>query len=944
MNNPLHSSGVKHLRETVKSLLVSEQAKPPLFFQDVFEEELKVIEGLRQRVSGDRESFPGATSFERAHNAQLLGLSFSGGGIRSATFNLGVLQTLAKMKMLHCFDYISTVSGGGYIGSWLAAWISRAGGVKQVENCLDPDLPPDEPQVRPIGFLREYSNYLTPSLGLLGVDTWTMIAIWMRNCFLNLLILTISGAAVLILPLLLFNLYDHLVFKVSVQGLKAATLLLFLLSSLFIALNLRWFAKLRSDAAKKPNTAFYTQPRWIRRLIVVPTFASGFCLSALVLRLWEDLTFVEALSVGAIFFLFLMLIQVLAGFYACFQSNLEHDASRLRRLRSNLRSLVLFLLYPAIAIGVGVGSLWMIVSVRMSGQLKTESLEWIAMSWGTLILLGLLALVETIHVGLMGKNLPDDRREWWGRVTAWCFIYSIGFAAIVGLSVWGPDIMRFLTFTATRKSGFMLTWLGTTVAGIVAGKSPLSSGVPTSGSNISGTILRFFLKVAPFVFILGLFLILSQAVSSILIALTDAPIGESLTQLTYVARSSALSIPTTLLAFLICASVAMCFSLTVDINEFSMHHFYKNRLVRCYLGASRSETRCPNAATGFDSGDDKLLATFLPYPNPDCPADKDPIYDGPMPIINATLNLVHGDNLAWQQRKGASFFWTPLYSGFEIPKTERQSATADKEITRQSFRQTANYGYPNGGIHIGTAAAISGAAANPNMGFHSSPAAAFLMTVFDVRLGWWLGNPKSNATWQKSGPTFGLGYLIKELLGLTNERGGFVNLSDGGHFENLGIYELVRRRCRFIVACDAEEDHDLGFGGLGNAIRKCREDFGVKIEIDVGQIRSSADTKLSKSHCVVGKIKYPDRPGVDGILVYLKSSLTGDEPEDVGEFKFHHPEFPHDSTANQWFTESQFESYRQLGCHVAEKTFEPAWTSQFASPAQNKIGFFFDAL
>lgn len=145
------------------------------------------------------------------------------------------------------------------------------------------------------------------------------------------------------------------------------------------------------------------------------------------------------------------------------------------------------------------------------------------------------------------------------------------------------------------------------------------------------------------------------------------------------------------------------------------------------------------------------------------------------------------------------------------------------------------------------------------------------------------GQSKSNATWQKSGPTFGLGYLIKELLGLTNERGGFVNLSDGGHFENLGIYELVRRRCRFIVACDAEEDHDLGFGGLGNAIRKCREDFGMKIEIDVGQIRSSADTKLSKSHCVVGKIKYPDRPGVDGIHVYLKSSLTGDEPEDVGK-------------------------------------------------------------
>jgi len=90
---------------------------------------------------------------------------------------------------------------------------------------------------------------------------------------------------------------------------------------------------------------------------------------------------------------------------------------------------------------------------------------------------------------------------------------------------------------------------------------------------------------------------------------------------------------------------------------------------------------------------------------------------------------------------------------------------------------------------------------------------------------------------------------------------------------------------------------------------------------------------------VVGKIKYLDPPGTDGILVYLKSSLTGDEPEDVLEYKVHHPEFPHESTADQWFTESQFESYRQLGYHVAEKAFEPAWESQ-SDLAQNKSEFF----
>jgi hypothetical protein len=937
MNNPLNSPGANQLKATIKSLLRPTRAKKPLAFKDVLNRELDVVEQIRARRYSQRKNITGKTSFERAHNAQLLGLSFSGGGIRSATFNLGVLQALAKMNMLRRFDYISTVSGGGYIGSWLAAWISRAGGVAQVEKCLDPNLPPDDPQVRPIGFLREYSNYLTPSLGLLGVDTWTMIAIWLRNCFLNLLILTIGAAAILLLPLLLFNLYDLLLAHVAARWLGASSLAFFLLSSTFIALNLRWFSEM-------PKKAFYAEPRWIRRLIVLPTFASAFCLSAVSLKVcWGESALKETLLVAKILFLYLMFIQMLAGFYGCFQSNLQSGAPPLHRIVHSLRSLVLFLLYPAVAAGVGVCASRMVVYGQLSGHAITDSLKWNAMSWGTLILLGILALVETIHVGLMGKNLPDDRREWWGCLTAWCFIYSIGFATFVGLSVWGPGFFDFLTSTTAKKSSFLLTWAGTTLAGILAGKSPMRSGIGSNESSSSAKTLQFLLKVAPTIFILGLFLILSKLVRIILIAIAHVPPSPpnlNLDQLAYIARLSTHSIPVVLLAFVVCAVVAVSFSMTVDINEFSMHHFYKNRLVRCYLGASRSGQRRPNSATGFDPEDDKHLATFRPDNNPNRASNQNPNYDGPIPIINATLNLVHGDNLAWQQRKGASFFWTPLYSGFEIPEKVKQIAPIGIGIARQSFRETSDYGYPNGGIHIGTAAAISGAAASPNMGSHSSPAAAFLMTVFDVRLGWWLGNPKSNKTWQKAGPTFGLGYLMKELLGLTNERGGFVNLSDGGHFENLGIYELVRRRCRYIIACDAEEDHDFGFGGLGNAIRKCREDFGVKIEIDVGQIRRALDSGLSRSHCVVGKIFYPDQPNREpGVLVYLKSSITGDEPEDVSEFKFHHPEFPHDSTADQWFTESQFESYRQLGCHVAEKAFEPAWASQ-STLANDEAGFF----
>lgn len=283
----------------------------------------------------------------------------------------------------------------------------------------------------------------------------------------------------------------------------------------------------------------------------------------------------------------------------------------------------------------------------------------------------------------------------------------------------------------------------------------------------------------------------------------------------------------------------------------------------------------------------------------------------PYPIINAALNLVGGKELAWQQRKAASFTFTPDYCGYEFP-----------ELPPGYCLTTAFANHPNP-ITLATAMAISGAAASPNMGYHTSPAPAFLMTLFNVRLGWWLGNPRQAKGYQRSGPLNVLWRLICELFGLTSEEGKYIYLSDGGHFENLGIYELVRRRCRFIVACDAEEDYAFGFGGLGSAIEKCRSDFGVDIDIDVEPIRHRSENGHSDWHCAIGKIHYSrvDRNGRDGILVYLKSSLTGDEPTDVLRYAAANAGFPHQSTGDQWFDESQFESYRVLGFHIAENVF-----------------------
>ena len=144
----------------------------------------------------------------RASKMETLALAFSGGGIRSATFNLGILQALSEFGLLKHVDYLSTVSGGGYVGAWLTAWCSRVpGGVRTVERRLSPTDhgDPEATDIEPIRFLREFSNYLTPRVGFFTADTWTLITVWLRNTLLNQLVLALVLASLLTLPFLLIG-------------------------------------------------------------------------------------------------------------------------------------------------------------------------------------------------------------------------------------------------------------------------------------------------------------------------------------------------------------------------------------------------------------------------------------------------------------------------------------------------------------------------------------------------------------------------------------------------------------------------------------------------------------------------------------------------------------------------------------------------------------------
>ena len=332
----------------------------------------------------------------------------------------------------------------------------------------------------------------------------------------------------------------------------------------------------------------------------------------------------------------------------------------------------------------------------------------------------------------------------------------------------------------------------------------------------------------------------------------------------------------------------------INVNKFSLHATYRNRLIRAFLAASRTtKARRPHLFTGFDKDDNIDLRELR--------AEK------PFHVINAALNVVKGEQLAWQERKAESFTMSRLHCG----------------SWHLGYRSSAEYG---DAISLGTALTISGAAASPNMGYHSSPIVGFLMTLFNVRLGWWLGNPgkPGKKTWRRGGPRYSVGPLFSEAVGNTTNRYKYINLSDGGHFENLGLYEMVLRRCRFILLVDAGQDFEYVFEDLGNAIRKIRIDFGIPIEIKVASPKKSEGTV---NHCAFGTIHYSavDGPDTDGALVYIKPVISGDEPPDVSNYAAAHPEFPHEPTTDQWFSESQLESYRLLGLHAVEAICGKDW-------------------
>jgi hypothetical protein len=972
-------------------------------------------------------------------------LCLSGGGIRSATFALGILQGLARHGLLEQFDFLSTVSGGGYIGSWLTAWIYRhprgiRGVVRELterSNSADqvpssnPSVLLDEPE--PVKHLRTYSNYLNPRLGLLSADTWTLGAIVGRNLLIHWLLLIPLLAFVVAVPRLLPVLMTLFWAGNSRLTEGYRELSLFSLGFVALACAIGYISVQRPSSGVAKGTT-----RGFLAVCLLPLVVSAVSYSVLWAHIAERVRqpFWRLHLLG----LDLSLLSLLLILGAA--ANVVGWATWVVAPRTELRGSRRWeLLFAIVAGALGGVLVWASATrVLASPELSTEKYAIYVVGSVPLFLFSFL-LAETVFAGAVSRWTDDDDREWWARAGGWVFVVITSWAIGASVVVFGPVAAR--SFPA---------WIAG-VGGLAGFTSVALAQSSKTAAVVRGIVqrkgvLNLLVAVLAPLFIVILCSVISLGLNETIRRVephagrVDYAIG-AFDQLGLFLYASPWLVTKILITL---GALTLITSFLFNINKFSLHGMYRNRLIRAYLGAS-NPFRDPNSFTGFDSEDNieisrladtlfltrdnisnpiAFLANLASPPSPtysflrgqltvetaarieDPELETDEVVDAvlhdlnrlmkrrdlrdllraaglpaaeprrtsarlvwrrstafpavlrdnrellyklnteiisghprpgsgramqgrmtrPLLLVNTTLNLVGGDNLAWQQRKAEPFSFSPLHCG----------------SFRVGYRASGGYGLgaqvgegePEG-ISLGTAMAISGAAASPNMGYHSSSAATLLMTIFNARLGWWLGNPARDR-WADGQPRFSIKPLVDEAFGRTNDANRYIYVSDGGHFENLGLYEMVLRRCSLIVVSDAGNDSKRQFEDLGNAISKIRIDLGIPIKFEKGQtgVFSTGFDVPATAYCAVGSIEYQcvDGGATPGKLIYIKPGLIGSEPRDVIHYHAQNTAFPHESTADQWFSESQFESYRALGSHIIQELCgpeAPVELSQFAT-------------
>ena len=807
-----------------------------------------------------------------------VGLALSGGGIRSATFSLGVLQSLAENQLLRKIDYLSTVSGGGYVGSFLGRWFCRFSDPsypshhsrkkeddsthvhKSPMELIESDLA--DCHSKPVTWLRENGRYISPN----GAgDTWLAIVSYIRSWVglhfvLTLFILTIFLACTSLRALL----YNH---------------------------PLGWTIENAFSTHAQALPWFPGYKVWWSPYVLLPAFT----------------LVAGVLPVGAAFWL-------------------------TQFSWKDFGNLVVTL----IALGGGVFLIHH--SVTRHGWWPLEKVG--ATGWLVTTVCVLAVTYWILACWVSRKQKADDRRfsrNLLTRCLGWTAYLTLGLAALAVVDSLGQSAC-FFSEQVARPS--LALGGGSLVTIMIVAVQKLAALL----SQFSGKETRVRLPVAYVLMI-----------AAILVATLLLVFWSAVTHwLWWFAHD-----PTVL--FVLCIVTLVCsFALArcmTFLNLSSQQPLYGARLTRAYLGAS-NEARWSGLGQRISDAipkDDLSLSQYRPQ-----------TFGCPLHLINVTLNETVGgrSQVEIRDRKGLPMALGPcgVSVGFRYHALWRTHGSDNSVVhiepilnEKHKFHLLAEKSVGDQVVEqlsLGDWVSISGAAFSTGLGARTNIALSFLLGLANVRLGyWWDSHIKPSARAGRVDPNIPkrIGewlnhwlpvqtHLLDELLarfhGPARQRW---YLSDGGHFENTGCYELLRRRVPFIICCDDGQDLEYNFADDGGLVRKARVDFDAEIRFladdeiqakisppfqkyigTLEELKRPDENGFSKKHAALAEVRYDGSKEPGTHILLIKPSLTGDEMLDVIQYHSDNPRFPQEPTSDQYFDEAQWESYRRLGKHIGD--------------------------
>jgi len=949
-----------------------------------------------------------------------IGVAVSGGGIRSATFALGVFQGLAHLKRLRHLDYLSTVSGGGYIGSFLGRLFTRpyVQKVEDVEWILDPGEPgpPPRPELKEarqniLRWLRENGRYLAP-LG--SGDLLIAGAGLLRNW------VALQGVIVTALfsLFLLLQLPRVIAASPGVSG-----------NSLFVMLEQRN----QQLIERLPHGLWWSPWTFVPLALGAIAFAVGWAYWIVTERstpartvVWVVALLIEAaiLWAGDLIginpalddrpsLMLLMLPALAAATYlrpvdgapasiglSILVLHVDHSA-----IDRNVALGLLFVASLSIAFG---GFVWLGTGRRQPepgqdrwlfrGQLARNLLTRYLRAW--LVAVGIAAaivLVDSLGQTIYALTINGHLRAWAAAVAA----------TVTGVSGFGRRIVLLIHPQQTKRPSLPAALMGTLVAlalvaAIAIGFDTLSHGVAWQfGAAVEETPQFEPASITH-----------------------PAEHVEPRSPQRQILRTYTLWLGGTLL-------LTLAFGRYFDFLNFSSQQMlYSSRLIRAYLGASNPSRWARGnyrPVTEPLPDDDIELHRYWVIPPAGVQADSPYDRGAPLHLVNVTINeTFSGQSQVQQQdRKGIGMALGPagvsagvrhhiVYAADAAPTSDEVEtakrttrfqaavrsgtdhirrlhtiypkdspdapafrmfdyapAASDPRAPRESASAALDsvVEFPGEPLSLGRWVGISGAAFSTGIGYRTSLGLSILTGLSNIRLGYWWNSGISSKLrgahlTRRRSATDLLTRLVLAVLPVhtylfyelgahfpgTSRR--YWYLSDGGHFENMGGYELVRRELPLIIIIDSEADPTYTYEGLANLVRKARVDFNACITFETnftalpalvaagfGTLESlrpigvandrSIEPHRSGAHAALARIEYAS--GRTGTLIYIKPTLTGDEPIDILEYSRHNEPFPQQPTSDQFFDEAQWESYRALGEHVVKQVFadgerfNPAW-------------------